>query len=654
MAGHLDNRLLPVRPHVDRFFLSCILSNHRGLQAAIVFTLLVCVLPVHLTAAPFAHQVRRILIIYETDPSALAFRLIDPQLRATLDEESPYLVELYTESMETGLFPDEASQQQIRETYIRKYKDRKLDLIIAAGPSPIQFMVESHGTFFKDTPVVFCGATKEEAGNPQFDSHFTGVWLIREPAKTVDAALRLLPSTRHVVVVGGAGLYDRELEATVKKSLTSYEHQLEITYLTDLAMPALLDQLKVLPRDTVVLYTSLDRDAAGTYFPRATSLEMLTSVASAPVFVLFDTLMDHGTVGGYVSSFAGQGREAGKIASRILGGEKPRDIPAVAGTNVLIFDWRQLHHWDALESKIPPGATVLFRPPTDWEKYKYKIIAVLTFLAAETALVFLLIWLIKRRSRAQQLLERQLALEEISHLNRVASMGHMAASLAHELAQPLAAILGNAQAAERLISRPSPDLMEIRAALIDIREDDKRARAVLENMRALFKKQTIARHEVDLNEIAIGVSRLVRKDAFLRGVDLRLVLSASAPRVLGDEIPLQQVILNLINNGMDAMQGLPEARRVLTVTTCISADTKCGMILVEDNGSGITEKDKMKLFMPFFTTKSEGLGMGLSICRSILDSLGGRITFDNRPEGGSVFKVDLPLAVTRDLFAYAS
>jgi signal transduction histidine kinase len=655
LPGSLDNRIQPIGPHVDRYFLPCLLSKeryHRWL-ATIVFTLLMCTLPSELTAAPFAPAVRRILIIYETGPSALSFRLIDPQLRATLDEESPYLVELYTETMDTSLFPDEASQQQIRESYIRKYRDRKLDLIIAAGPSPIQFMVESHESYFKNTPVVFCGATKEQAGNPQFDSHFTGVWLVWEPARTVDAALRLLPRTRHVVVVGGAGLYDRELEASVRKSLTSYEDQLQITYLTDLAMPALLERLKRLPSDTVVLYTALDRDAAGTYFPRDTSLEMLTSVSNAPIFVLFDTLMGHGAIGGYLSSFAGQGREAGKIASRILSGVKPQDIPAVVGTNGYIFDWRQLQQWDIVKSKIPIESTILFREPTDWEKYKYRVITGLTFLAIETALVFLLIWLIKRRIRAQQLLERQLALKEIAHLNRLASMGHMAISLAHELAQPLAAILGNAQAAERLASRPSPDIEEIRAALTDIREDDKRARAVLENVRAIFKKQPIARHEVNLNEIANGVIRLVRKEALLRGVELRLKLSTSELWVLGDEVPLQQVILNLINNGMDAMRDLPQDRRVLTLTTCVGTNKNCGIILVEDNGTGIAEQDKMKLFMPFFTTKSEGLGMGLSICRSILDSLGGRISFDNRSEGGSTFRVELPLAAVRDLLMYA-
>ena len=650
----LVSQIPSVVAHIIPYFLSRICPNKRARRwcTAIVFTLLVWVLPSQLIAAPFSHQVRRILIIYETGPSALSFRLIDPQLRATLDEKSPYLVELYTESMETGLFPDEASQQQIRETYIHKYRDRKLDLIIAAGPSPIQFMIESHERYFKDTPVVFCGATKEQTGNPHFDSHFTGVWLVWEPARTVDAALRLIPETKHVVVVGGMGLYDRELEAAVRKSLTSYEDRLDITYLTNLAMPELVDRLKQLPSDTIVLYTTLERDAAGTYFPRTTSLEMLATVSNAPIFVLFDTLMGHGTIGGYLSSFAGQGRVAGKIASRILSGEKPQDIPAVVGTNGYIFDWRQLQRWDILASKIPPESQILFREPTDWEKYKYKDIAVLAFLAAETALVFLLIWLIKRRTRAQQLLERQMALKEISHLNRVASMGHMAASLAHELAQPLAAILSNAQAAERLVSRSSPDIEEIRAALVDIREDDKRARAVLENMRAIFKKEAIARHEVDLNEIATGVSRLVRKNALLRGVELRLTLSASIPKVLGDEVPLQQVVLNLINNGMDAMRDLPVDGRVLTVTTCVGTDANCGIILVEDNGPGIAESDKMKLFMPFFTTKSEGLGMGLSICRSILDSLGGRISFDNRSEGGSIFRVELPLAVTRELLVY--
>lgn len=659
MAGRLDNRGAPAGPDtvdrhpvgrdVDRCFRPPPTADKRGRRpwrATIVLALLVCGLPFRSTAGRPGQEVRKVLIIYETGPSTLSYHLIDQQLRAILDNTAPYQVELYTESMETGLFPDEASQKQIREAYIGKYQDRKLDLIIAAGPSPIQFMLESHESHFKDIPVVFCGATKEQVGTLPFHSYFTGVWLTWEPARTLDAALTLLPDTKRVVVVGGAGLYDKELEAAVRKSLAPYEHRLDITYLTDLAMPALIGRLKVLPSDSIVLFTTIERDAAGTYFPKTVSVAN-ASVANAPIFVLFDTLLSHGTMGGYVSSFAGQGREAGKIAYRILNGERPQDIAAVVGTNAYFFDWRQLQRWGIPESRIPAESTVLFRAPTDWEKYKYRIIAVLTFIAAQSAFMFLLIWLIKRRIRAQQFLERQLIAEEISHLNHVASIGHMAASLAHELAQPLGAILSNAQAAEHLASRPSPDYGEIRAALTDIREDNKRARAVLENMRAIFKKQTIPRYEVDLNEIAAGVTRMVRRDVLLRGVELRLMLSANALRVQGNEVPLQQVLMNLINNGMDAMRDLPLDRRVLTVSTSVRADMNWGMILVEDNGPGISERDKAKVFMPLFTTKNEGLGMGLSICRSILDSLGGRISFDNRPEGGSAFRVELPLTVAR-------
>ena len=381
--------------------------------------------------------------------------------------------------------------------------------------------------------------------------------------------------------------------------------------------------------------------AHGTYFPRARSLEMLSGAVNAPI-VMFSTLIDRVIVDGYIGNFAGQGREASKTASRIPGGTKPQNIPAVVGTNAFLFD-----------SKIPRESRIIFRPSTEWERYKYKIIAMLVFFAAETALVIFLIWGVRRRILAQQVLERQVVLEEASHMNRVSSMGYMAASLAHELAQPLAAILGNAQAAERLAKRHPPDMVEIRAALADIREDNKRAQAVLENMRALFKKKTIARHEVDLNEVVIGVSRLVKKYAQLRGIELRLILSDKMPRVLGDEIPLQQIVVNLINNGMDAMRDVRTDRRVLAVTTRVDADSTRGLILVEDNGQGIAEMDKTKLFTPFFTTKSEGLGMGLSICRSILDSLGGRISFYDRPDGGTVFSVELPLATTSDLLACA-
>lgn len=254
---------------------------------------------------------------------------------------------------------------------------------------------------------------------------------------------------------------------------------------------------------------------------------------------------------------------------------------------------------------------------------------------------------ITERKRSE--LDRIRMREEIAHMNRVASMGQLAASLAHELAQPLTAILNNAQAAAHFASCLEPDLAEVRAALAEIREDDLRAKSILQNMRAMFQQHAIASQELDLNRIVDDVNQLTRNDALLRGVKLELVRAPGGVQVRGDEIVLRQVLLNLINNGIEAMKHLPSEKRILTVTTAIDRSANSGTLVVEDRGSGISEENKPKLFKPFFTTKSEGLGMGLSICRSLIQSLGGSISYEDRPKPGAAFRVELPLAGQQDL-----
>jgi len=241
--------------------------------------------------------------------------------------------------------------------------------------------------------------------------------------------------------------------------------------------------------------------------------------------------------------------------------------------------------------------------------------------------------------------ERINALEEIVHLNRIMSMGQLAASLAHELAQPLAAIRANTKAAERLASLPKPDLSEIRAALADIAADDRRAETVVQNIRAVFQKRPIALEDLDLNQVVDDVAQLVRPSAELRRVRIRLLLSSQPVMVRGDHGVLQQILLNLVNNAMDAMSHLPIERRVLAFTTRVAAGRGYGRVLVEDKGSGIREQDRPRLFTPFFTTKSKGLGIGLSICRTLIEFLHGKIHLEHRTGPGSTFVVELPLAV---------
>lgn len=251
--------------------------------------------------------------------------------------------------------------------------------------------------------------------------------------------------------------------------------------------------------------------------------------------------------------------------------------------------------------------------------------------------------------RKRSEIERQNVIGEIGHLNRIASLGHLAASLAHELAQPLASILMHAEAAHHLASRQEPDLAEIRAALADIRDDDQRARTIVQNMRAIFQRQKIAPHILDLNRILNEVYRLVKNEAQLRGVHVQLTLSSDDVLVRGDEVVLQQIVMNLVNNGMDAMANLPIERRILKIATISDPDGGWGTLTVADNGPGISEELKPKLFKPFFTTKTEGLGIGLSICRALVESLEGHISLEHRSGPGSAFRVELPLATPQAL-----
>jgi PAS domain S-box-containing protein len=235
------------------------------------------------------------------------------------------------------------------------------------------------------------------------------------------------------------------------------------------------------------------------------------------------------------------------------------------------------------------------------------------------------------------------SLDEIAHLNRVAAMGELTASIAHELNQPLAAILCNAQAAGRFLNRESPDLARVQECLNAIAADDGRAADVIKRLRSLLKKGEFQPSSVDLNEVVSDAIRLVSSDAALRQVSVKFEPLRGLPPVLGDRIQLYQVVLNLIMNGLDAAaERLPVERWVLVRTA--EADGGGVELTVEDSGKGIAESDLARVFEPFFTTKREGLGMGLSISQSIVQAHGGQIWAENSAGGGAIFRFSLPVA----------
>jgi signal transduction histidine kinase len=265
--------------------------------------------------------------------------------------------------------------------------------------------------------------------------------------------------------------------------------------------------------------------------------------------------------------------------------------------------------------------------------------AVQVFLTFVGLMVLVLAAVVQERRNSEERAKE--ANERLAHISRLAVVGELTASIAHEINQPLGAILNNADAAEILLRSEDPHLDELRNIIDDIRKDDMRAGEVIRHMRSLLRRRELSVQPFDLNSAVEDVLHLVGADLSRHSVTVETVLTP-LPIVHGDQIHIQQVVLNLVMNGVDAMKGVPPSRRRLEVVTAHAEDWGIE-ITVSDTGSGIPAGQMERLFQSFFTTKPDGMGLGLAIARSIVEAHGGSIRAENRRAGGACFRVCLPV-----------
>jgi two-component system, LuxR family, sensor kinase FixL len=250
--------------------------------------------------------------------------------------------------------------------------------------------------------------------------------------------------------------------------------------------------------------------------------------------------------------------------------------------------------------------------------------------------LFVLASIIDLTQRREAELEAARQRNELAHLSRVTLLGELAGSMAHELNQPLGAIQSNAEAAEILLKKHPPDLDELGAILSDIRQDGWRASEVINRMRSLLKKGAAKLEPLDINEVVESVLKLVRSDLVHHNVAVDAQLAAHLPAVNGDDVQLQQVLLNLVVNGCDAMAGVEPIERRLLVRTELADDREV-LVSVTDQGCGIPPEKIDHIFEPFFTTKTHGMGLGLAVCRTIISAHGGKLWATNNARRGATF-----------------
>ena len=457
----------------------------------------------------------------------------------------------------------------------------------------------------------------------------------------VNVARIVVPNLKAVAIVGDP-LERQTFYRHFTDEVPAVAAQLEIVNLMDLPLAELAKRLAVLPDNTAVLYTGIYFTSEGVSYVPAELTSQIAQWANRPVVVTASSYLNKGAIGGYIVQSNPIGQQAGRMALRILAGETASDIPVAKVPSQLVFEWPALQRWGISESRLPPGSEILFREPTVWERYSWQIASIVAVLLIQAGLITVLLREHRRRQLAEVQSRQRMA--ELAHVNRFSTAGELTASIAHEINQPLGSILTNAETADAILHSPNPDIAELKDIVKDILQDDRRASEVIRRMRSLLKKAPFELKNLDFNDLVRDTVEFLSSLAVGRKVELHSLIAQNALPILGDRIQLQQVILNLVVNGIDAMTDTPSENRIISIRT--SRVDNFAQLSVSDRGPGIPEGKLKEVFEPFYTSKAEGMGMGLSIARTIIDAHHGLISAKNRDHGGASFKIRLPLVTT--------
>lgn len=583
----------------------------------------------------------RVLMLFSESKFVVANVLIEQAARAVL-QKNGRSIDFYAEYLDAGRFPEENHYRLFREYLQEKYAQRPPDLVLAFLARKFELAGQLPAELFPKTPVIFAALTEAEIPSAQLGSNVTGVVQRMNVAGALGVIPNVQPDTQRIVVIGGTAPLDRLYLAMAEEAARPMKERVQVDFWTTRSVAEMRHAVASLPSQTVILFLTVFRDAAGeTFFPEQV-VSLLVKSSSVPIYVLGDPMIGNGVVGGRVAQLEALGQRVGELAQRVLDGAAPASLPVeVRQDGVPMFDWRALKRWGIGESRLPPGSIVRFRPPTMWQQYRWYLLGALIVFVLQAAMIAGLLLQRNRRRRAEAELQRNR--DELAHVARVSTVGELTAAVAHELNQPLGAILSNAEAAEMFLKAEPPAVDEVRDILADIRKDDQRAAEVIRRMRSLLRRKELMPQAIDVNAAVEEVLKLVGIDAAARKVTIGFERVAGLPRVWCDLVHFQQVLLNLILNGLEAMAETPQEQRQLRVR---AGPDGAGLVKVSvlDRGQGIAADKLPKLFDPFFTTKKEGLGMGLSIARTIVEAHHGAIWAENNADRGATFYFTMPLS----------
>jgi signal transduction histidine kinase len=587
---------------------------------------------------------RTVLIIDEADASSGLPTTFSRTLRVTLSNVQPHIT-VFEETLGQNQFYD-SRQETILQSYLReKYRDERIGLVVAVGSFSLELVNRWRSELWPGIPVVVTAIDETTAAELKLDGNTTGLSMRRSIRSMVEAARILVPDLQGIAVLGGVLERDAYRQHYLS-DLAAASGELKVTNLTGLPLAEQLKPAAALPPDTAILYTAFFIDNLGTRYSSADALAEIAKVANRPIVIDVEALIGVGATGGFVLDNVAYGEQAASLVQRALDGEAAGSIPVAASEFTRpVFDWRQLQRWDVSESRLPKGSDIRYRELPLWQRYPRELAILSAAVLVQALMIGWLVYEHRRRHYAE--IRSRDAMAELTYMNRVASAGQLSAALTHEINQPLTAITLRAGAALRSLRGEAPDLEQVRVALQKITDTTQRAADIVANVRAMFKKGGVAKKTpIDINKVIRSVLSITGPDLRRHDIDTQTSLGERLPVILGNEVELQQVVLNLIMNAIEAMSSTQP--RVLGIRTELTKNQRLHVV-IEDSGTGIAPSIAERIFAPMVTTKDRGMGMGLSICQSIIESHDGKIWVSPGTTRGSIFQFELPTALSEGL-----
>jgi len=593
-----------------------------------------------LAQAATATEPRNVLVLYSNNRLVPGNVAVDRGLRAALQSSPERPLQLFSEFLDRPEFSGPAYEATIT-TYLReKYATRPPDAIVSVSDEALDFLLRHREQLFPRAPLVHAVASKATLHSyPTLGPDVVGVPLEYDFSGTIVQALRWHPAARRLVIVTGTADRDREREARLRREVPPIAGNVTVEYLAGLPTSSVLERLAKLGADSVVFTPGYFRDGDGGLFNPRDAGALMAAASGAPVYGPFDTLIGTGVVGGRMPSFEAIGQQAGRIVNEVFAGAAPAtlQLPEVTPTRLQI-DWRQIKRWRIDERDIPADTLVHYKEPTFWEAYRNEAIVAVAVILFQAALIAKLLLERRRRRAAELAVQRQRT--ELAHASRLAVAGELTASIAHEINQPLGAVQTSADAADLILQSGADRRDDLVRIVTRIRRDNLRASDVIRRLRALLARHEPERKRFELNIAMSDTATILHAEARHRRVNLDYRPASTPIFIVGDQTQIQQVFINLALNAMDSVMDMPEERR--TVVVAVERVTSGVSVTVRDRGHGIVPESLPKVFDSFFSTKHRGMGLGLSIARTIVEAHGGHIWAENGAGEGALFHVELP------------